>query len=109
MAKRAKAEKISAELVLREVAELAMHTPDISVRDKLAALKLLMQHMGLLNVDVPPAPPPVTEDKSQNVHVHFYELPYAEQQKLEALDTLPTRMNPPEIHQGDNRPEGLDD
>ena len=66
--------------------------------------------MGLLNTDIPPAPVPV-EVKSQNVHVHFADLSYEEQQRLVrlALDTLPTRLNPPVVTQGDVRPMGLED
>jgi hypothetical protein len=89
------------------------HTEDggyeYKIVDVLGCTIALGRHLGIFSAGVLPTRP--TEDNSQHVHVHFDQLPYEEKQKLTrlALDTLPGREKPPEIHQGDGRPTGLED
>jgi hypothetical protein len=84
---------------------------EYKIVDVIRCTELLGRHLGIFNTDIPPAPPPASGDNNKRVHLHFEELSYGEQQKLTrlALDTLPKRMNPPVVTQGDARPMGLED
>jgi len=78
----------------------------IKLADKTKNLELLGRHLGMFRVN-----DLVADDKPEEHELEFHQLPYEDQINLVqlAIDTMPRRLKPPEIHQGDQRPEGLED